>query len=150
MSILKQQNTYLENEGYFLGIWSLNTQDMLWQSYALISSEFASGISAMPSMHVSMATLMALATYSLKKWVGLIFWLYMVVIMVGSVHLGWHYALDGYVGALMTIAIWIMVNKLLPKKSKQYKSLSFIYSLIMYKTLRKLNPLGLVNFDLFY
>lgn len=123
MQILNQQNMYLEKEGYFLGVWSLNTQNMLWESYISQSSEFGSGISAMPSMHVSMATLMALATYSLKKWIGLVFWLYMIIIMIGSVHLGWHYALDGYVGALMTTGIWFSVAKLSKKRYNSTRSL---------------------------
>jgi hypothetical protein len=29
-----------------------------------------------------------------------------VVVQIGSVHLAWHYALDGYAAALLTLAIW--------------------------------------------
>ncbi len=32
--------------------------------------------------------------------------------MVGSVHLGWHYALDGYVGAAGAYAVWRAVGAL--------------------------------------
>lgn len=38
-----------------------------------------------------------------------------VVIMIGSVHLGWHYALDGYVGALGTVVVWWLVGQLLKR-----------------------------------
>lgn len=110
MTILKQQNIALaEKEGFFK-IWALSTQNMLWEGFSVESGNFGEGISAMPSMHVSMATLMALATYSINKWLGAVLWVYMVIIMIGSVHLGWHYALDGYVGAIMTTGIWYAVK----------------------------------------
>lgn len=112
MTLLNQQNITLTEKEEFFKIWALSTQNMLWEGFSEQSSGFAEGISAMPSMHVSMATLMALATYSIKKWLGAIFWAYTVIIMIGSVHLGWHYALDGYVGALMTTGIWLSVAKL--------------------------------------
>ena len=119
MQTLNQQNIYLDQEGFFLKVWALNTQNILWESYVTQSSEFGGGISAMPSMHVSMATLMALATYSWRKWLGIIFWVYMLIIMIGSVHLGWHYAVDGYIGSLMTIVIWLVVSRFTFKNPKQ-------------------------------
>lgn len=64
------------------------------------------GISAMPSMHISMATLFACVAARLHKgfFVGaLLFWLAM---LLASVHLGWHYAIDGYVASLLTLFIW--------------------------------------------
>ncbi|HET9396791.1 MAG TPA: hypothetical protein VFO36_12100 [Nitrospiraceae bacterium] len=36
--------------------------------------------------------------------------LYAIAIMIGSVHLGWHYAIDGYAGAIGSILIWWMVG----------------------------------------
>jgi hypothetical protein len=35
--------------------------------------------------------------------------------MIGSVHLGWHYALDGYVGAACALVIWFAVGWLLDR-----------------------------------
>ncbi|MCZ6764391.1 MAG: PAP2 family protein, partial [Alphaproteobacteria bacterium] len=34
------------------------------------------------------------------------FGIYAAAIMIGSVHLAWHYAIDGYLGALMAWGIW--------------------------------------------
>jgi hypothetical protein len=39
--------------------------------------------------------------------------LFAIVIFIGSIHLGWHYAIDGYASALATAAIWIAVGRLL-------------------------------------
>lgn len=64
------------------------------------------GISAMPSVHVSMATLFAIGGFQLNRWIGWGFLAYAILIWIGSIHLGWHYASDGIVGAALTWAIW--------------------------------------------
>ncbi|SBS29725.1 hypothetical protein MAQ5080_01483 [Marinomonas aquimarina] len=112
--VLNAQNLELVQNNHFLGIWSLNIQDLLWQSYISGSSTFGGGISAMPSMHVSVATLMALSLANMNRILGLLGWLYLIIILIGSVHLGWHYALDGYISILTTVAIWYAVKKYLP------------------------------------
>lgn len=71
----------------------------------------AGGISAMPSMHVAMATLFALAAFKVNNVFGWLFTLYAMLIWIGSVHLGWHYALDGVAGAAMMIAVWRITGK---------------------------------------
>ena len=38
---------------------------------------------------------------------------YALVIQIGSVHLGWHYAIDGYVGAALALSIWLVAGALL-------------------------------------
>jgi hypothetical protein len=65
-------------------------------------------ISAMPSMHVAVATVMALASWEQNRWFGLAAWLYVLTILVASVQLNWHYALDGYAAILGTVAIWYL------------------------------------------
>jgi hypothetical protein len=35
------------------------------------------------------------------------------VILIATVHLGWHYAIDGYVGILGTLLIWRLTGRLL-------------------------------------
>lgn len=67
------------------------------------TSAIGGGISAMPSLHVSIAVLTALCAPSRLKVLG---WAYALVIYIGSIHLGWHYASDGIVGASGVVAIW--------------------------------------------
>lgn len=64
------------------------------------------GISAMPSLHVATAVLFALTAWRIHWVLGVLFWFYALVIQMGSVHLGWHYAVDGYVGATVALVIW--------------------------------------------
>ncbi|OHV88405.1 phosphoesterase PA-phosphatase [Mesorhizobium sp. ORS 3428] len=86
-------------------IWALSTQDMLWNGYTGATSG-SIGISAFPSMHVAIAVLFALYARRRSWLVGMLMWVFAGIIMVGSVVLGWHYALDGYAGALLSIVIW--------------------------------------------
>ncbi len=90
--------------------WSLFAQAYLWENYALGQLNSASGISAMPSLHVAIAALQALLGWQLSRRAGLLLTAYCVVIMIGSVHLGWHYAIDGYVSVLAVIVIWKAVG----------------------------------------
>ena len=64
------------------------------------------GISAMPSMHVTLSALFAVAGFRLGRVWGWIATIFGVLIFIGSVHLGWHYAIDGIVGALAAVGIW--------------------------------------------
>ena len=89
-----------------LGLHALSLQDMLWSSYAMNKGVFGGGISAMPSMHVSIAALMACGAWRLGRKMGWIMSAFAFVIWIGSIHLGWHYALDGIVAAAMTLGIW--------------------------------------------
>jgi hypothetical protein len=70
------------------------------------------GISAMPSMHVGIAVLNAIFLSRLNRYVGWAAWLFAALIFIGSVALGWHYAVDGYVAALLVWLIWIASGKL--------------------------------------
>lgn len=116
MELLQAHNSWLKEQGSPVLIWALNTQNVLWESYITGKDTLGSGISAMPSMHVSMAVLMALGMYSVNKRIGLIFWVYALVIYIGSFTLAWHYAIDGLVSAPLTILIWYLVGKSYPTK----------------------------------
>ena len=63
------------------------------------------GIAAFPSLHVGMIVLFTLA---LRRY-GPVFWclaVYSLIVQIGSVALGWHYAIDGYAGALLAAAVF--------------------------------------------
>ena len=106
---------YLTEADQAAGVWALTLQDMLWQSHLAAGAEVGSGISAMPSVHVATTTVFVLAAWSQGIVVRLIFLAYAAVVLIGSVHLGWHYAIDGYISILATIAIWQGVGKALSR-----------------------------------
>lgn len=81
-------------------------QEYLWQSYSSRSTDIGAGISAMPSMHVASSVLLALGAYQINKKVGILLWCFAIIIMIASVHLAWHYAVDGYVALVVTVVIW--------------------------------------------
>ena len=86
-------------------IWALNVQDMLWQGY-VDKTGAGAGISAMPSMHNASTLLFTLVAWQLNRVAGIVTSIFAVVILIGSVHLGWHYAIDGYLGFVITLVIW--------------------------------------------
>ncbi len=94
---------------------ALRLQDLLWTGY-MGQGEFY-GISAMPSMHVALPTLYVLAGFRTHRWLGWAFVVYLLAILIGSVHLGWHYAIDGYVSILAVWVVWMAVGRSLPGKS---------------------------------
>jgi hypothetical protein len=87
-------------------LWALDVQGQLWQGYLTPGITVGRGISAMPSIHVAMSFLMALLGWRIHRTLGIVLSIYLGLIMIGSVHLGWHYALDGYAGIIGAYAIW--------------------------------------------
>jgi len=87
-------------------------QMALWESLQARTWLPFGGVSAMPSVHVAMATLMAIVAHAQSRTAGLLLTIFAGLTMLGSVVLGWHYAIDGYLGAAMAFAIWFLVRKL--------------------------------------
>jgi len=96
--------TYLHGANSQFTIWSLGTQDMLWNGY--LENSGYMGISAFPSMHNASAVLFALAFRHINKYLGWFFMAYAAVILVTSVHLAWHYAVDGYAAIIISCTCW--------------------------------------------
>ena len=101
---------YLKSAGEVYPNWQLVIQDYLWENYSEGNLATASGITAMPSMHVAVAALQALLGWQISRRAGILLTAYCGVILIGSVHLGWHYAIDGYVSILAVIVIWKAVG----------------------------------------
>lgn len=88
----------------------IDIQNLLWTFYD--APESLNGISAFPSMHVGSTMLMALYARAYNRLLGRVMAVFAGVIMLGSVLLAWHYAVDGYVGALIAIACWYAAGRL--------------------------------------
>jgi hypothetical protein len=70
------------------------------------------GISAMPSVHNGLSALFAVAGFSINRKLGWALSSYALVIWIGSIHLGWHYAVDGLVSIALTVVIWKVMGAL--------------------------------------
>ncbi|MCF2514825.1 phosphatase PAP2 family protein [Sphingomonas sp. G124] len=68
------------------------------------------GVSAMPSMHIATATILALMAFR-TRWfpLALLFW---GLTFFGSIYLGYHYAVDAPVAAIAAVFCWIIARKI--------------------------------------
>lgn len=103
-------NALLENDGWWPRVWAVSLQDRLWHQYETGFLGPGSGISAMPSLHVGVATLNALVAWRTHRVFGWIMTGFAAAILLAAVYLGWHYAIDGYLSVILTIAIWKAVG----------------------------------------
>ena len=78
----------------------------LWATYSTGSFGAGSGISAMPSMHVTMAASMVIASAVIARRILVPVSTACGVVALLSVALGWHYALDGIVGSIVALAVY--------------------------------------------
>jgi hypothetical protein len=100
---------YLESVDARTPLGNLQAQRWLWTNYQ--SGVENVSISAMPSMHVALPLLYVLAALR-KPALAWGFAIYALLILVASVHLGWHYAIDGYVSALAVPILWWLAGLL--------------------------------------
>ena len=104
---------YLRSAKESFPVWAIDAQEMLWKSYEGYDSGYVNGISAMPSMHISMAFLFILVGWRAHRIAGVLFTIYAILLMIGCVHLGWHYAIDAYIAIVCTWLIWLGSGKVL-------------------------------------
>lgn len=77
------------------------------------------GISAMPSMHVAIATLNAFFLSGFGRRWAVAGWSFAAAILFGSVYTGWHYAVDGYLSILVVSLLWYLTGRfVLPRASR--------------------------------
>jgi PAP2 superfamily len=86
------------------------TQELLW--FVRTSDLDINAISAFPSMHVASTVLMTIFAFQLSRLAGIIMAIFTLCILIGSVLLAWHYAVDGYIGAAVAILCWFAAGVL--------------------------------------
>lgn len=92
-------------------IMALEIQEWLWVGYTRPDLEPA-GISAFPSVHLSIAATCACLGFAANRALGWVLSAFAAGILAGSVHLGWHYAIDGLAGILLGVMFWRISTEL--------------------------------------
>ncbi len=81
-------------------------QAFLWDSMTRGKVFVGAGVSAFPSLHVALPVLGACLTWRSARWLAVAWLVFAVVILWGSISLGWHWAVDGYASFLLVPVIW--------------------------------------------
>jgi hypothetical protein len=115
---------YLRGVAATLGEWhlpftALMLQDLLWESYATNGFGLAKGISAAPSMHVGSSWIIWRLSWDLGRRARIAGSLFLAFIFIGSIHLGWHYAVDGYLAVAAAWLLWRLVGWVLSRGAVQ-------------------------------
>jgi len=107
---------YLRHANEVAAVPALDVQELLWRVYTTGGGMTGGGISAMPSMHMASAFSFVLIGAATNRWLGAAFTAFAALVLIGSVHLGWHYAVDGYVSIAATLLIWRAVGWMLERR----------------------------------
>ncbi len=100
------QMAYLYAANEQVPIMVLPVQEMLLEWYGKAENGLGSGITAMPSMHCAIAFLYWIAMRRVHKGWGAFFGVFFFITWISSVHLAYHYAVDGLVSLLAVALIW--------------------------------------------
>ncbi len=105
-STFDAQMAYLNAANEQIPIMVLPVQEMLLEWYGQAENGLGSGITAMPSMHCAIAFLYWIAVRRVSSKWGAFFGVFFFITWLSSVHLAYHYAVDGLVSLLAVAAIW--------------------------------------------
>ncbi|NDW01277.1 phosphatase PAP2 family protein [Salipiger sp. PrR002] len=86
-------------------------QEYLWEMYAAGRESFGTGISAFASVHVSVATVVALYCGERSALLAFPAALFCAAILLLSIWSGYHYAVDGYFSIGVMAMLWIYLRK---------------------------------------
>lgn len=104
------QVAYLNAANAHFPVLILPAQRFLLEAQVHADHGLGAGISAMPSMHVAMALLFALAIAPASRWARAGGFAFFAIIQLASVHLASHYAVDGYVSIVVTAGLWALAK----------------------------------------
>lgn len=107
----------LEQADSAWGLTTMQVREVLWGAYVNDAATVVSGISAMPSIHNAMCVLLFLAARHVNRWLAVAAAVFGLTIFVGSIHLGWHYAIDAYVSAIGVVLLWKLAGYLTGSKA---------------------------------
>ena len=78
-------------------------QAALWRRYEGGGLDLGLGISAFPSMHLAVATILACYLWERAKWLAPLGFAFVAIIFFVSLWSGYHYAIDGYASILAVV-----------------------------------------------
>jgi hypothetical protein len=107
---------HLDSVHTSMGLLAVDLQHDLWANFTAIPERPWFHVSAMPSMHVAIPVLFALVLHKRHWRLGAAAWVYTAFIVCGSIYLGWHYAVDGYVAILGALGCWWLAGRLLARR----------------------------------
>ncbi|NQZ47797.1 MAG: phosphatase PAP2 family protein [Erythrobacter sp.] len=107
------QIAYLEIANDEIPVMTLRVQEMLLERFTSNEAGLGSGITAMPSMHCAIAFLYWIAVRKVSSRLGCFFGVFSIVIWISSVHLAYHYAIDGLVSLFAVAVIWKLSGSML-------------------------------------
>lgn len=100
--------SYLKGVNEIIPIWAVDTQIYLWTEHA--AGSLYGGVTAMPSMHNATALLFVLTTWNKGGWLRWLMVAHCAMIFLGSIHLGWHYAVDSYAAWALVVGLWLIAG----------------------------------------
>lgn len=100
------QMAYLNAANEQVPIMVLPVQELLLEWYGKAENGLGSGITAMPSMHCAIAFLFWIAMRRVHSGWGTFFAVFFFITWISSVHLAYHYAVDGLVSLIAVAVIW--------------------------------------------
>ncbi|MCA0941760.1 phosphatase PAP2 family protein [Salipiger pacificus] len=86
-------------------------QDYLWEMYSAGRESFGTGISAFASVHVSVATVVALYCGERSALLAFPAALFCAIILLISIWSGYHYAVDGYFSIGVMALLWAYLRR---------------------------------------
>ena len=92
------------------------TQMELWAAQTGAIAAPSLGVSAAPSLHVATPALFAMIAWPSYRRLSFLLWGFTFLVLVATVHLGWHYAVDGYMGIAGAAGVLWLTDRLIVRR----------------------------------